>query len=113
EKLIVLIHGWNSDSPPAADMYQASADWMQLVNALKRTLPGSGWSLVEYHWEEKASTGPLVSPDFIAHAVNSAKNGDQEGHVLASLISQVCPDLRRIHFIAHSAGVWVAREATV
>lgn len=47
-----------------------------------------------------------------ANAMNAAANGLAEGFVLANSIRDGYPALKKVHFIAHSAGTWVVEQAS-
>ncbi|MEK7684677.1 MAG: MBG domain-containing protein, partial [Verrucomicrobiota bacterium] len=121
--VVVLIHGWTNEDPPNAPGNSfAGGDWPQLVNALRARLNGSGWKLLLFHWEEDASTGRAIDfsdpiqgnlfglPGF-ANARNAAANAFLNGAPLADSLHQSAPDLRKVVFVAHSAGSWVAYRA--
>jgi uncharacterized repeat protein (TIGR02543 family) len=117
KKVIVLIHGWNPDN--LSDMY-ASDPWSSLISDTKQKLTGSDWQLFTFHWEQGsvgANTGPrytfTIQDGFqgVGNSVVAAVHADQQGHNLATLLSQASHNLRRVQLIAHSAGAWVAREA--
>lgn len=122
-KVIVLIHGWNPDDKPDAYVASASLEWFSLVTALKSKLTGSDWKLITYHWERQgtvspsigANTGPVTknASDFLGYgnATVAAIRAEQQGTSLSSLLNSQAPGLRKLHFIAHSAGSWAAREA--
>jgi len=110
---VVLIHGWNPDG--YANKF-ADGDWPQLVNALSSRLNGSGWKLLLYHWENDASTGPVLTEigDGITgffNAREAANNAFLNGRHLAELLNGAAPELRKVIFIAHSAGSWAAHRA--
>jgi hypothetical protein len=110
------------------------ADWpwaavyADLVTPPKKAeLLANGWAVVCYHWEKDASTGGVFSngrfveeaPQAAAsHAVDhGANDGGYKSRGLGPLLYYSTLDgtgsstLREVHFIAHSAGAWVAREA--
>jgi hypothetical protein len=114
--LIVLIHGWNPDGNTNA--FLQGSEWGNLVTQLKGTsLAGSGWKLAEYHWETDANTGPtfaVLDPAVgYGNATVAAVRAQQHGDNLAGLLQAQAPNLRRVHFIAHSAGAWAARTAAI
>lgn len=114
EKVIVLIHGWNPDSNSYA--YGLDGDeFDKLYKEVKAKIAGTGWHLVLYHWEEDADTGGalvfnLHGPDAI-NPSEAATIGHLHGQHLGRLLESF-GSLRQVHFIAHSAGSWVARSAT-
>ena len=118
KKVVVVIHGWtNKDSAPAGyNSYNDGDSLYYLVNVLKLKLQGSDWNLVTYHWEKDASTGDIWSlslSNFFGYtpAMIAAANASGHGSNLGSMLNGVAPNLREVHFIAHSAGSWVARKA--
>lgn len=125
-EVVVLIHGWTGESSVSAgySRYDDSADAPEmyyLFNILKLKLAGSGRKLVTYHWEKDASTGlvdmnPLngaLVQDAIRNATTAANRAVSHGTHLAELLNDQAPDLRRVQFIAHSAGSWAARQAAI
>jgi alpha-tubulin suppressor-like RCC1 family protein len=123
KKAIVLIHGWtNSDSDQAPTNAYSSGDWARIVSGLKTKLQGTDWKLITYHWEQDASTGTSMDGFFAdfstvfspyLNGVEAAANANAHGFNLSTLLNQKAPDLREVHFIAHSAGSWAAKNATV
>lgn len=88
------------------------------------------WDLYAYEWAGDALTGnvtgnalglPLASDSHGSGGVGvGQENGKQaaeiayqHGLVLGKLLSQKYPDLEKIHLIAHSAGTWAARSASL
>ncbi len=113
-KCIILIHGWNPSG--AANCYDINNgfEWFNLINNLKLQLNGSNWGLVTYHWETDAATGNIWNSLWnfdIVPASTAAFNADAHGVHLAGQLNQLCPNLREVQFIAHSAGAWAARSA--
>ncbi len=118
-KAVILIHGWNppglfSDTPKE-DKF-SDDEWFYLMNALKLELAGTDWKVVPYHWEKDAATGGILEFDGIsnegaANAVEAAANAFLHGQNLGGELNEKAQNLRFVHFIAHSAGSWVAREA--
>lgn len=104
-KIVVLIHGWNPLNN--LDQYQ-SKQFDYLQNILKLALQNRGWKLVLYHWEQDAATG--LVPLFPS-ATLSAERASEHGRNLGQRLNSLAPNLRNVHFIAHSAGCWAAREA--
>ena len=110
-KCIVLIHGWNPDDD--ANCY-SGLEWSSLLTNLKDRLIGSGWGVVAYDWHTDAATGNIwdIFWNFeIVPASTAAFNADAHGVHLAGQLNQLAPNLREVHFIAHSAGSWAARAA--
>ena len=113
KKVVIFIHGWNPDGSP--DSYAASPEWSNLETQMKASLSGSDWGLILYHWEKDANTG-LISwgePQTSQHAADAAYNAFQNGTSIASLLLSAAPELREVHFIAHSAGTWAAYNAAL
>lgn len=121
-EVVVLIHGWTGKTtiPAGYNRYNDlsdSPDLYYLTNILKQKFAGSTKKLVTYHWEEDATTGSVwngfLFVDLLGYgnATEAAVNAYQHGLNLATLLHQQCPDLRTVHFIAHSAGSWAARRA--
>jgi hypothetical protein len=124
--IIVLIHGWN---PPdafrgmrvAENAYYEGPEWLSFRNAIFQRLSGTAWKLVLYHWEQDANTGlmdfdPLngaIVQDAIRNATDAAGLALLHGKYLAQKLNEQAPNLRRAHFIAHSAGAWAARQAAL
>lgn len=115
QRVVVLIHGWNPDSVP--DAYNAQDQLSRLASKLEVALANTGWSLVVYRWEKDSDTGAVTwtQPAQAVLAAESgseaAENGHQHGMHLGQLLLAQCPQLQKAHFIAHSAGSWVARSA--
>ena len=111
--LIVLIHGWNKDSN--TNSFLQGTEWNNLVAQLKGTsLAAGSWKLAEYHWETDADTGGLaIITDAVGYgnATVAAVRAQQHGQNLATLLKTQAPNLRSVHFIAHSAGSWAAHTA--
>jgi len=60
--VVVLIHGWTNreaNSPSAADS-AFGGDWVGLRSALRNRLGRTGTKVVQFHWEQDASTGPAI-----------------------------------------------------
>ena len=114
--VMVLIHGWNPDG--LANKF-ADGDWPQLVDALHARLNGTEWKLLLFHWENDASTGPLLEwntqlwlgAQGFANARNAAANAFLNGERLAVALHEAAPNLRKIVLVAHSAGSWAAYRA--
>lgn len=127
-QLVILIHGW-TDSDAASldadyryaqldpDIYRGSYSqgyWSDLRNNLIQKLSGTGWRMVCYHWEVDASTGRIFQQGSnfgYIPATYAAQNAASHGTHLGPFLHSIAPNLREVHFIAHSAGSWVAREA--
>lgn len=117
-KVIVLIHGWNPDSDD--NSYEGSGDdadieFSRLAEGLREILLRTGWSLVLYRWERDSDTGPLFGADLDnlgrKNGIEAAEAGHLHGIHLGEVLANRHPRLERAHFVAHSAGTWVARAA--
>jgi|GEM_PF-5923338 len=117
-KLVILVHGWNPDS--SADPFAGSGNPFVALEAnikARFSESPSDWQLVKYNWAEDADTGPIFHPQVADHASLAAENAFQHGQNLGELLSgpsqheALCPHLEKVHFIVHSAGLWVAEEA--
>src|ERR1035441_4421715 len=90
-------------------------EWLALVQALYTRLNGTGTKLILFHWEDDASTGTrlgsILSPIGFDNANVAAGNAFSNGDRLAAQLNQAAPYLRRVTFIAHSAGAWAAYRA--
>jgi len=122
--VVVLIHGWNPDGTPNPFSEDA---WVQLCDLLHGSLgSNSAWRLLQYNWASDASTGSVglyppingASPDVSVffgagfyNASSAAANAHANGTRIADLLIQGAPKLKKIIFIAHSAGSWAARRA--
>jgi hypothetical protein len=109
--VVVLIHGWN---PSGSTDSFATVEFTALINGLKHILNRTDWKLVLYHWETDANTGAIWdnNSEFVTrNATQAAERGFWNGKHLGQLLNEDAPDLRKVHFIAHSAGSWAAREA--
>ena len=125
KKIVVLIHGWTAmrseELPANYNRYEQTMDAVELnyaYNALRLRLQGSDWRLIAYRWETDASTGfidfgGLGNTDLTgyARATQAALNARAHGAHLGNMLAAAGSSARFIHFIAHSAGAWVAREA--
>ncbi len=112
-KCAILIHGWNPDGN--INCY-GGLEWSSLLNNVKARLNGSGWGVVAYDWHEDAATGGifgLLFTDYFNYgrASAAAYNAGAHGFHLANQLNELAPNLREVHFIAHSAGSWAARKA--
>lgn len=135
-KLIVVIHGWSS-SPVANPFSDEDAPlWALLggdeLNGLMDVLHaevsdrGLGWDLYGYHWARDSWTGGALGLDShefggigtgVENGTQAAEIGFQHGLTLGKQIKELYESngvpLEKIHFIAHSAGTWVARSASL
>lgn len=134
KKFVIVVHGWNPS--PDTDPY-ASDKWPVLLRSLSGQISAKktfapNWDLYAYRWGRDSYTGGLGSmlgySDAGTHAkggigvgqengTQAAEIGYQHGLVLGKLIRDHCMGnnigLEKIHFIAHSAGTWVARSASL
>ena len=118
---VVLIHGWTGEDLPNAPVSAFDgSDWPQLVGALQTRLNGTGTRLILFHWEDDASTGPPLDhwsnlvgffQVGFSNATSAASNAFANGDRLAAQLNSAAPNLRRVTFIAHSAGAWAAFRA--
>lgn len=134
-KLVIVIHGWNTE--PNTDPY-AKGNWPALMRNLHKEIQAKSshapdWDLYAYRWGKDAYTGNLFgnsdarsyfNPEsWYAHSggnvglavengTQAAEIGYQHGLVLGKLIWESGIPLEKVHFIAHSAGTWVARSAS-
>lgn len=144
-KLIVVVHGWNSD--PETDPYAAAAktNWWPFLQTISEQIESgkptvTGWDLYAYRWGNDSYTGNMAGNSgpieakllkfdavnahdrggvglAVENGIQAAEIGYQHGLVLGKLIRDHCTAngtaLAKIHFIAHSAGAWVARSASL
>ncbi len=135
-KLVIVLHGWSSS--PKNDPYSAEGampwggdELNDLLTELHsiigdyETAYDLGWDLFAYNWTKDAWTGsPLGNSHQMAGLGNGVENGTQaaeigfqHGLVLGKRIREHCVanniNLEKVHFIAHSAGTWVARSASL
>jgi uncharacterized repeat protein (TIGR02543 family) len=112
-KCLVLIHGWNPGNQ--SDMFESSDTLYYLKNILLLRFAGTGWKLATYGWEQEAATGSVVQTavnDFDSTGPNlAAEHALTQGEYLGLRLNTAAPELRQVHFVAHSAGSWAAREA--
>lgn len=122
QRAVVLIHGWCTQPPSNPPTNGYSGFWLQLEQSLRRGLGPYGAQLMEYHWEQDASTGaPNVvaclsgNPSATLQAVNyasaAASQAYDNGDRLANQLAAYSPNLKDVTFIAHSAGAWAAFKA--
>ena len=121
----------------------ASGVWPVLISKLSTEIKAKstfapGWDLYAYRWGSDSYTGNLngnggagsiILDGFkpspmnlrvnggvgvgVENGTQAAEIGYQHGLVLGKLIRDHCAGLEKVHFIAHSAGVWVARSASL
>ena len=125
KQLVVCIHGWNPPNPLTGqvltDAYgPPTSAWGTLVSDLLAQLPGANWQLLLYHWEQDANTGLIdwLDAGYVQQAVNNATEAANRadawhGPHSAEQLNAQAPNLRQVHFIAHSAGSWLARAAAI
>jgi len=137
KKVIVLVHGWNphnlSDSdahmnhyaPEPSDMdlcgtvpEEGAAEndwkrveykWVHLVKNLLDNPENDEWTITRYDWAQDAATGPCGLFQGSGNANNSRDAALVHGFKLGKILSTIRPT--HVHFIAHSAGNWVAKRA--
>lgn len=115
KKAVILIHGWNPSSD--SDAYD-NDEFLELKLNIRAALNFDGasdWALVTYHWERDSDTGPKIALDGGFAAINgteAAEAGHRHGQHLGERIETLTQSgIEKVHFIAHSAGTWVARSA--
>lgn len=112
KKAVILIHGWNPDA--VEDPLKWGVEWRLLSEQLESKLDEADfkreWAIIHFNWSKAAATGPKINP---TTAEMAAYNGNRFGYDYAKELNTSCPDLRRVHFIAHSAGTWLARRAII
>lgn len=115
EKLIVLVHGWNPDGENSG---YTGSPWKALINNLTdyAKVQTRNWKVVKYNWASDAATGEVFGRDECGergkiNGPQSAEIAHQHGQHLGQALAWKCPNLRKVHFIAHSAGAWAARSA--
>ncbi len=104
--LIVPIHGWwglGALIAGSADKYEEESKWIALLQELQTVTAGTDWDVAAYDWSEDCKT---------LNSVQAAVNGNDHGEVLAGMLRQKFPNMRQVHFIAHSAGTWAAYSCT-
>ena len=110
-RLIVLIHGHNSSS--AANPYANDISWRSLRSVLENTTTQNpNWKVIGYDWAEDADNGSALSAGTTG-AMKSALVAHYHGIHLAEALKSQFPSLQKVHFITHSAGLWIARSACV
>ena len=108
--LIVLIHGHNNSL--AVNPYLNDKHWLSLRSSLDgKVSQNTEWKVIGYDWAEDAANGELGLTG--AGARKSAVAAHFHGIHLADSIKAQFPNLQKVHFITHSAGLWVARSACV
>jgi hypothetical protein len=115
-KLIIMIHGWNPDSheDPFADNEPSTdrgAEFVDLYQNLLIQTENTDWEVFRYDWAADADTGNTIAFPLEANPTEAAEHGHQHGWHLGDLLCAKYPNLLNVHFIAHSAGSWVARGA--
>jgi len=120
KKLIVLIHGWNRTNVQWPNSMYDDDEWSDLVNALTTRLAqtdGDDWHILRFHWEEEASTGGAWDLEWDTDFISSYENAVDASIAAISVGGDLGitlgrrESLREVHFIAHSAGTWVAHKA--
>ena len=138
-KLVIVVHGWNTAPKTDPFAYDPKAPgWSLLLENMSNQIKSRanyapGWDLYAYQWGQDSYTGGLGAmfgaiTDISTNAsggvgvgeengTQAAEIGYQHGLVLGKLIRDHCTanliDLEKVHFIAHSAGTWVARSASL
>jgi formylglycine-generating enzyme required for sulfatase activity len=122
KKVIILIHGWNAGNSDNSfkDGRILGFDVLglgYLSNNLAVAVDDPDWEVLQYHWESDAATGPVIEglddindlENTFTNGIEAAEGGIQHGTHLGTILRNL--DLDAVHFIAHSAGTWVARAA--
>lgn len=104
-RIAVLINGWNRTNE--TNPYDNS-ELQACYSNLSAVLGGSGWEVIPYDWAADAATG---GADLGGNATEAAETAVWHGRHLAQRLTARCPNLKKVHFIAHSAGSWIARTA--
>lgn len=116
ENLVVLTHGWNRVS---ADKPLEKGPFAKISSELTKQIAGERWSHIAYDWASDAATGGAmfdrpekpISEDAAKSGTRAAEIGYQHGLVLGESLGDHASRLKTVHFIAHSAGSWVAYAA--
>ncbi|MCB1122139.1 MAG: hypothetical protein KJT03_11360, partial [Verrucomicrobiae bacterium] len=113
-KLIIMIHGWNPDSheDPFADnnpSIDEGGEFVDLYQNLITQTENTDWEVFRYDWAADADTGSFNLLLYEINPTEAAEHGHQHGWHLGDLLVEQNPELLNVHFIAHSAGSWVAR----
>jgi len=114
--LVICIHGWNN--LPVNNRYSDTDEWAWLVSKIKPAcsqtplIRGRSFFTIGIKMPTPAGLILMGIPLVVAlpQARLAAKNADDHGRTLGSRLPK---SLRRVHFIAHSAGAWCALEAAV
>ena len=126
ENLVILIHGWNPQAylnkfAPKYDgafnscephVLNLECSWYRVYKELitKESIKDD-WVISRYDWSDDALTGLLdftVGGDFVK--ANEARDrAVVHGKRLGEIVEVIQP--KKVQFIAHSAGTWVARRA--
>ncbi|MCA9048199.1 MAG: Ig-like domain-containing protein, partial [Planctomycetaceae bacterium] len=119
---VVLIHGWNPDDLPFSDHYAGDGSsssagfWDELEDRLSYAVSLSNdWILGLYDWVNDAATGNENVFEIPVSALSSRDAAVSHGYFLGQAIEQLFQNnsqLETVQFIAHSAGNWVATEAS-
>lgn len=127
-KLVIAVHGWNPK--PNLDPFNEGA-WVPLMRNVHNEIMNypvlaPNWDLYAYSWGQDSYTGPALGGGKhregglgkgMENGTQAAEIGYQHGLNLGKLIRDHCNsngiDLQKVHFIAHSAGTWVARSASL
>ena len=123
-KLIIHIHGWNPSSDRNAyagkiaekfDQISQGDEFKELLLACRGKTNPTSWTTLQYHWEADADTGGLFTGGLgPINGSEAAHIGYLHGWHLADLLHNKSGEpIQRVHFIAHSAGSWVARNAAI
>lgn len=136
-KVIVMIHGWNPDGKANAYAPQKSDSdpaWSLLGQWLLENpaVKSQAWKVTRYDWAQDASTGIAPNGEELFDATNqygpagllgsfigqsereqnaNASRDAAAAHGLKLAQSLASLEPAEVHFVAHSAGNWMARRA--
>jgi len=126
KKVIILIHGWNPSEKvnsygPEEETYctrpeenlNENGDQNRnnfafghlMVNLMDNLAVKDRWAVARYDWHHDAMTGAGLIADSNVSRDAAHVHGKKLGRLLDGL------NVEKVHFIAHSAGNWVARRA--
>lgn len=114
ENAVILVHGANPEG--AANPFSSTSEWRllsaSLIDQLNRSDLNVKWAVFPCNWAQAAATGIVINyVNSPGAATRAAKNARKCGVDYGRSLNQACPNLRRVQFIAHSAGSWLARDA--
>lgn len=112
--VIILLHGWSRISQ---DNLYAGGNFRQLAEEISQEIAGSGWLMAGYNWAADANSGGFAGGDeawdFAEGGSRAAAMGYMHGLLLGDYLRTLSQSgrLGDVHFVAHSAGTWVAYGA--